>query len=92
MTPNRTPLSTLAAASALTAASMGGMATAANDTSQAFKEMLGYSYLLGDFDASSFLFTRKPTQVEKIAFPRDQRKRRKNNRRAFAAGNKKAFN
>jgi hypothetical protein len=37
------------------------------------------------------LFTRKPTQVEKIAFPRDQRKRRKNNRRAFAAGDKTAF-
>lgn len=37
-------------------------------------------------------FKRKPTQVEKIAFPRDQRKRRKNARRAFAAGDKKAFN
>ena len=38
------------------------------------------------------LLTRKPTQVEKINFPRSQRKTRKNARRAHAAGSKKAFN
>ena len=43
-------------------------------------------------DSAGLFGIKKPTQVEKIAFPRDQRKRRKNNRRAFAAGNKQAFN
>lgn len=42
-------------------------------------------------DRASFHFRPKATQVEKIAFPRSQRKRRKNARRAFANGNLKAF-
>ena len=45
-----------------------------------------------DVKDSIGLYKRKPTQVEKLAFPRDQRKRRKNARRAFAAGDRQAFN
>jgi hypothetical protein len=47
---------------------------------------------IADTNESIGLYKRKPTQVEKIAFPRSQRKTRKNARRAFAAGNQRAFN
>jgi len=45
-----------------------------------------------DVKDSVDFYKRKPTQVEKIAFPRSQRKNRKKARRAFAAGNRSAFN
>jgi hypothetical protein len=88
MTPNKRPISALAAATALAASSMGGVAHVVNDTALEFQNL---SNSFSDLDLSSFLFSRKPTKVERIAFPRSQRKARKNARRAHAAGAKNIF-